>query len=92
MILQTFYHADRRPPTQGTLMLAEHVKIGLFEPGPGRGRLFPNADASFGDDRNEQGSGPFMNGLAILQTVRSAFGPPGLSFNLEYSTCKAEPA
>ena len=52
-------------PYQATLMLAEHVKVSLFEPG-----LFPNSDASFGDDCNEQGSAPLMNGLAILQPLQ----------------------
>ena len=72
-------------PDKATLMLAEHVKV-IFEPGHGRGRLFPNSDASVGDDCNEQRSALFMNSLAF-----GAFGPPGLSFSLS-TPCKAGPA
>ena len=70
MTLQSFSMLTGVDPYKATLMLAEHVKVSLFEPGHGRGRLFPNSDASFEDDCNEQGSAPLMNSLAILQPLQ----------------------
>ena len=88
-------------PHECTLILAEHVEVGLLQPRHRRRRLFPNSDASFRNDCNEQGTASFMDGVAIPEPFQlrgrkaghavhmlwcsQGFGPPGLSFHLEYS-------
>ena len=54
-------------PHQGSLVVAQHLEIGLFQPGHGGRRLFPDADASFGDYCSEQGSAALVNSFAIQQ-------------------------